>query len=76
MQNNLLLLFFYCILYTQNTYAQKYLSLSEALKTKPKEVRILSLKQMGLEQIPKEIKKFKNLEILDLSNNQITKIPY
>lgn len=40
----------------------------------PLSVRALSLRGKGLNMIPKDIRKFRNLEYLDLSNNDIEKL--
>ena len=53
--------------------AKVYTSLQEALR-EPNKVVHLELKNQQLKQIPKRILSFRNLRVLDLSNNQISKI--
>ncbi|MCU0437367.1 MAG: hypothetical protein MUC49_05585 [Raineya sp.] len=51
----------------------RYTSLEEALK-KPEKVEILILKNKGFKTFPVETFKFKNLQILNLDENQISEI--
>jgi Leucine-rich repeat (LRR) protein len=51
-----------------------YLSLADALK-QPEQVYKLSLVGKNLKEVPVSIIKFKNLEFLDLRENQLTEIP-
>ncbi|MFN8277094.1 MAG: leucine-rich repeat domain-containing protein [Chitinophagales bacterium] len=57
-------------------YAQLpvYTSMEEALK-EPEKVRALTLKELGLTELPGDIEKFTNLEVLDLSGNRLTQFP-
>lgn len=51
-----------------------YFSLEEALKT-PEKIRGLQLRDLGLNELPKEISKLKNLEYLRVHHNNLTTIP-
>lgn len=54
-------------------FCQKFKNLETALKS-PEKVTTLELRKDKLTSIPSEILAFKNLEILDLSNNQISEV--
>lgn len=65
-----LFLGFLCILETNALSAQTFHSMENALN-QPKEVKILDLSGKGLETFPDNIQKFKNLEEIDLSPEQM-----
>ena len=58
--------------FSQNN--KRFKSLDEAL-VMPDSVFILDLSFANLKELPKEINRFKNLEVLDISGNQISKLP-
>lgn len=53
---------------------KNYNSIEEAIKN-PDQVHKLFLNGQNLTQVPPEIAKFKNLDVLDLSDNHITELP-
>jgi Leucine-rich repeat (LRR) protein len=52
-----------------------FFTLEEAQKVNPELVTKLSLKKLKINQVPKEIIRYKNLTHLDLSNNKLTDFP-
>lgn len=51
-----------------------FFSIEEGLK-EPQAVQWLSLSQRELKQVPKDLLKFPNLKVLDLSYNELTSLP-
>lgn len=54
---------------------KRYKSLEDASAAKPEEVYWLELRSKDLTEFPKEVLKFKRLQVLVLSGNKLTKLP-
>lgn len=52
-----------------------FTSMAEAKKVSPSQVRALWLQNQDLEQVPAEIERFKNLELLSLAGNNLQTLP-
>jgi Leucine-rich repeat (LRR) protein len=65
------LTYYYTLLKNRQAYFD---DLTEALHN-PEHVEVLILRNQGLQQLPPEIKKFRNLKTLNLGNNKLTSLP-